>query len=142
VWHKKYKIAKERSIGRQLANLYVFADRFLVPDLKKLIIKITVYVTNGVTKTAPPEYDTLSFVFDSLPEDDIYIQLLVDIHCRRWTAKMHNDELSLDQDIEQLPTSFFLKAMDTYAKMQAAADKKKPFKTQDYLDCKCSCSKA
>lgn len=133
-WRKKYNIPEDCSIGRHLASLYLFADRFLVPVLKKLVFKITVDFTNEQIVTDLPSYDTMASVFDSLAEDDAYLQLLVDIYCHRWTAEVHKEKLSRNQDINQLPTSFFLQVMGTYAKMNAGKDKKKLFVAADYLE--------
>ena len=105
-----------------------------MPELKKLVLQMTVNFFNSLNTNKLPQYNTICFLCDSLPEDDQYIQLWVDVHCRRWTAELHEEKMARGEDINELPARFYLKAMSTYAKMIKIEDKTKLLVAEDYLN--------
>ncbi|KAF1964930.1 hypothetical protein BU23DRAFT_546683 [Bimuria novae-zelandiae CBS 107.79] len=77
----------------KLARLYVLADRLLVPKLKEVIFNISLDHYQG--RRCTPSYKTVSLAFNSLPDQDPYLQLLVDAQCRMWKGDDDASEAKL-----------------------------------------------
>lgn len=61
-----------------------------------------------------PFFEPISLAFDSVPEDDVLLRLLVDVHCRGYDPD-HDDSRELT-DRECLPYSFLLQVMMRFSR--------------------------
>lgn len=101
---------------RLMMKVYVFADRFLVPELGVAMFRYFAnFCNNGGN---PPYYDAILYAFDNLPSTSPMLTLLVKLHCAYWNENSDtedNGELELRQD---LPHDFLLRGMEHFAKMR------------------------
>lgn len=71
-------IGNEAEIPRM--KTYVFADRFVVPKLKRALN--THIVGRGFY--CWPMFEIFIYAFDNLPHDDVMLSFLVDCHVMNW----------------------------------------------------------
>lgn len=90
-----------------LARLYGFADRFLVPALSRAVL-VMAYSFYKIGK--PPRYATVIYAFETLPENDPYLRLLVDAHSLHWDSGCDDEEEAKKKG--SLPVSFFILVME------------------------------
>jgi hypothetical protein len=103
-----------RVVERLMMEVYVFADRFLVPQLKVALFRFFANFCNN--DAIPPYYEAIIYAFDNLPSTSPMLTLLVKLHCAYWTDSSDttdNGELELRHE---LPQDFFLRGMAQFAK--------------------------
>ena len=103
-----------RVVERLMMEVYVFADRFLVPQLKAALFRFFANFCNN--DGIPPYYEAIIYAFDNLPSTSPMLNLLVKLHCAYWTESSDtsdNGELELRHE---LPHDFFLRGMAQFAK--------------------------
>lgn len=90
----------------RLVKAWAFADRFRAPGFRQAVNNAFV----NLTKSYPPFYSVIIYVFDNLPTTCGLRKFLVDAHCAMW-SKAHDEN---DHDLElrsQLPLDFWSLAM-------------------------------
>ena len=110
VWASVPPVETDQSIHcSRLLYSYVFADRFMVEDMRKVVVDLS-YQRFLPLMTEPMfRYESITFVFENLPADDPYLEFLVDVQCAYWSPAMDEDE---DQaDIDALTTDFLYRVM-------------------------------
>ncbi|KAF2662291.1 hypothetical protein K491DRAFT_646245 [Lophiostoma macrostomum CBS 122681] len=95
-----------RCIVYGLACSYVFADRFLVPELSQTLKDLT---HKELSTNFTVWYETIIYAFQTLPENDPYLELLVDGHCAEWQPSC--DDWEDRAVIDALPSGFLYRAM-------------------------------
>lgn len=87
-------------------KLYVFADRFIVPTLRKQLNHV---IVNDYDSDCPrlEEYETITYVFNNLPSTDPILDLVVDRYFMVWSLDLDEGE---DEDAyDTLPHQFLLR---------------------------------
>ena len=93
----------EINISERLAYLYVFADRFTVPELSHSVM---IASFNRFRRSTLPQYSVVKFLFNNLPENDGYLRLVVDAYSHQWTsANDAEEEMTIK---ESVPTRFWI----------------------------------
>lgn len=88
----------------------VFADRFLVPALKKAVHNF--FINDHSDNSSAPRYEIVIYAFKNLPENDKILDYLVAKHVVKWNATMdQGQELELRQDLSR---DFLLRVMVGY----------------------------
>jgi hypothetical protein len=90
---------------------YVFADRFIVPEMSKAIMHLT-YQELSKRSSGPimlPHYANIEFAFANLRPEDPYLELLVDSHCAFWSPAL--DEKRSRDEMDALPKEFLYRVM-------------------------------
>ena len=87
-------------------KLYVFADRFVVPFLRKQLNRA---IVNDYDSDCPAleEYETITYAFSNLPPTDPILDLIVDRYFMVWRLDL--DEGEDDGSYETLPHGFLLR---------------------------------
>ena len=68
------------------------------------------------------DYETIAFVFNSLPDDDSFLHLVVDLHCLMWTEEFHSEMEKKGPHLEQLPAAFLAKTIGVLVKKRKIDD--------------------
>ncbi|KAJ4294541.1 hypothetical protein N0V90_008232 [Kalmusia sp. IMI 367209] len=112
-----------------LAGLYVFADRYNIPDLKTraLAIAFEYYAQDN-----PPSYDAVTYAFHNLPTSSPYLRLLVDAHCVHWDPEV--DDSGDEEDFESLPHVFLKMVVTKYSRISRNSRSKIALGKCDYLE--------
>ena len=93
--------------GHSFVNIYVLADRLLVPDPKVAILD----KAHELYDLRPPHHETVATAFDNLPANDPYLSLLVDA----WVVKKDNlgkSEEEKEAAMESLPKEFLYRVVE------------------------------
>ncbi|KAF2709180.1 hypothetical protein K504DRAFT_525681, partial [Pleomassaria siparia CBS 279.74] len=85
--------------GKIIPRCYVFADRFIIPDMTQAVMS---YAHISYSE-CPPWYETITFAFSNMSQNDRFLQLLVDAHCTKWNG---DDSEESEGDITSLPAAF------------------------------------
>lgn len=87
-------------------RLYVFADRFVVPQLRKQLNRA---IVNDYDSDCPclEEYETITYVFNNLPPTDPILDLIVDRYFMIWRLDL--DEGEDEGAYDNLPHEFLLR---------------------------------
>ncbi|KAF1964931.1 hypothetical protein BU23DRAFT_561468 [Bimuria novae-zelandiae CBS 107.79] len=112
-----------------VTRLYVLADRFIMPKLKQLALEIAF---TEFDEYVWPALNTIKFAFESLPEGDPFLQLLVDQHCLYYDGGgfYNRYELETQECFGKLPGGFLVGVMRRYAEM---VKKERRLRFEDYL---------
>lgn len=79
-WSLDYEIDKGAHRNVQMISLYLFCDKYDVPDLKAALID-ELFTLIAFRESALPTASSTKDVFDKLPDNDPLCQFLVDVHC-------------------------------------------------------------
>jgi hypothetical protein len=91
-----------------VTKLYILANRFIAPEFTALALGLAVRQLNSVSAKA----NTVNLAFASLPENDIFLQVLVDNWC-----KFHRpDRMVGGQEFHwDLPMEFLRRVINRYS---------------------------
>lgn len=96
---------------------YVFADGFLVPDMKEYLLD---EMHDHYNEGAAPLYCNVKYAYDNLGTADPLLKLLVDGQAESWRGAI-SDWYEERDDIDNLPREFLHQVM---ARMQEMREKK------------------
>ncbi|KAF2656849.1 hypothetical protein K491DRAFT_715065 [Lophiostoma macrostomum CBS 122681] len=114
-----FKLSYGTAASRMMfMKLYVFADRFSVPKLRKAVNNH--YVTSGARFT--PWYDVVIYAFDNLPSAYKILDFLVDTQCANWSDKDSPEETELKA---KLPHDFLVRVMSRSRELLRGGKSKK-----------------
>lgn len=93
-----------------LTSLYIFADRFDVPQLRKDIIAV-IHKHYGLYKDSLPPYAGIIMAFGNLPASSPLCKVYIDLYAFRWNPEYYDegDEKAAQQF---LPADFTLSVMN------------------------------
>ncbi|KAF2100835.1 hypothetical protein NA57DRAFT_54909 [Rhizodiscina lignyota] len=94
-----------------VVDLHIFADRYLIPQLKRATVDMMIEDPSQV-----PRYRTVARAFRELPESSPMCDLIVQRYLSIF--KLACDKNNNDQDRKDLPTAFLLKLFLGYAKQK------------------------
>ncbi|KAF2677217.1 hypothetical protein K458DRAFT_436698 [Lentithecium fluviatile CBS 122367] len=89
----------------RLTHWYVFADRFLVPDFKKLLMGVAF----NLFEHSLSWYKDVIYAWANLPHNSSFLRLVVDAHCKNWDPAC--DFYEEQSDIQALPGPFLYQVM-------------------------------
>ena len=117
-WHNDSADDEDTTKLNNLIHLYVFYDRYQVPQLKTALIEeIFNHIENLDHELAPP--DLVSYAFNNLPDKDPLRRLLVDSFVY-WASRLQWAE----SKIPKYPPKFLEKVMGRYTRrMDISCDK-------------------
>jgi len=95
-----------------LTGIYLFGDRYDVPELRKHAMDRFYHVYGDPGYTYLPEYDVVLKAFNSLPRTSGLCQFLIDIYARRWHKDCDEDEVRARAE---LPRDFLAGLMEEMA---------------------------
>lgn len=109
------------SDDQHITELYILADRCIVPALKSLVLEFAIWYYE--VESNYPLYTSITVAFENLPEDDPYLQLLVDAHCLFGARPPRSDgtRATYIEKRSRLSFSFIYRAMEKYADISADA---------------------
>ncbi|KAF2441470.1 hypothetical protein P171DRAFT_446355 [Karstenula rhodostoma CBS 690.94] len=110
--------------GMHVTQLYVLANRIIAPELTKTTLELAVDYFNSDYVSV----ETIIFAYANLPEEDIYLQLLVD-EFYTFFRKISKEDVN-DED-ELLPTKFLRGVINKYALL--ATTEQKSLEVENYL---------
>ncbi|KAF2256667.1 hypothetical protein BU26DRAFT_558112 [Trematosphaeria pertusa] len=84
---------------------YVFADRFIVPEMQQYLIHLGI----GVFSQYAPCCPDLTYAWKHLPTNSPFLRLLVDAYCENWYYRREKGEPQLNED--SLPRGCLLRIM-------------------------------
>lgn len=98
--------------GIALVKLYVFANRFLVPTLRKALTHKILHTLDEVNRGAvrPLSYASVIYAFNNLPSTDPMLDMFVDLYHMSWTSESDIDPKQIGL-FPQLPHEFLLRFM-------------------------------
>ncbi|KAF1834986.1 hypothetical protein BDW02DRAFT_620594, partial [Decorospora gaudefroyi] len=103
-WDRMVDTVNDRSLLKMKA--YAFADRFLVPELRRMVNNSFVAFTDLGCAAALLCYTQEAYA--TIPVDRPILQLLVDAHCERWTPCV---EVHLPNMLAEYPHAFVVRAL-------------------------------
>jgi len=95
---------------------YVFGDRFQVIRFKADVIYLFIetFKDNSISrKFDTPDFSNIAYVFAHLLQDDIFLDLLVELHCRRYNSKEEDEH-----EFDTLPHKFLVRVLRYYSKIR------------------------
>ncbi|KAF2441469.1 hypothetical protein P171DRAFT_497707 [Karstenula rhodostoma CBS 690.94] len=139
-WFNKYKrelrdLKPSMSIGCAFVDLYIFADRFIIPKLTAALTTAAVmyYSIGSKNKHHPnPSYETIVYAFAELPQDHTLLRVLADAAYRNWRPSHYKKPSRDDRGwFEQLPAKFLLRQL---AGLSLRTSKRGRLRVHDYLE--------
>ena len=94
-----------------LAKVYVFGDRFNVPGLKTAALEMQRINDIERMQPEPPYCELIKFVYENLPENDTFTQLLVNNFC--YGDKFTNAEQA-ENELRSFPHGLLVKIIMQY----------------------------
>jgi len=67
-----------------MLKVYVFADKYLVPDLRRATCKVFVDCDNMGCMSSQDRYQLAKYSFSNIPANRPILQYIVDEHCSVW----------------------------------------------------------
>ncbi|KAH9876254.1 hypothetical protein J1614_004133 [Plenodomus biglobosus] len=118
----------ESYVSSQKAKIlvYMFADRFLVPQLAKCI-SMSLFIS---LNSACPDPDAVVAAFRGLRSDSPLLRMLVDAHCLSWDP--WNDKKGFRK--AELPSEFYKRVAHRYAEINGVNNLGRKLKHSDYKE--------
>jgi hypothetical protein len=109
---KKYydweKYGRDNSVNDMyITQLYGLANRIIAPRLTKFVLEIA----SNYFRLLSAEHDVVIWAFANLPEDDIFLKMIVDTWCGS------SRDLPIESESRGLPREFLRRVINTYSKM-------------------------
>lgn len=110
--HKGEDEGGDRPYCALFTDTYVLAERFVVPDCKKALLKFAADWFN--TNRCAPSYEAVNSAFDNLPDTDNYLRLIIDTFCK------YAKEITADDFVDLSPEFLFLavRVMHKYSRAE------------------------
>jgi hypothetical protein len=110
-WVGKYVEAdlvdpESTSLSSSIIEAYIFADKYLVPDMQKFVMDVAV----SYSSTRVPWYAEVTLAFNNLPANSPLLQLLVDMQCEQFNLEDADKEEPPDA-ISNLPPEFLYRVL-------------------------------
>ncbi|KAF2117815.1 hypothetical protein BDV96DRAFT_403485 [Lophiotrema nucula] len=111
-WGKEFPVAGDEVWfpSDYISRWYVFADRFLVPGMKQIIMD----GAHTLYRNMRPRYQSITYAFKNLNDSDSFLRLLVDSYCDNWTGPTDLVSPEDQAEVEKLPEEFLRRAMDRF----------------------------
>ncbi|KAF2100836.1 hypothetical protein NA57DRAFT_74435 [Rhizodiscina lignyota] len=90
----------QRAAGMRLWDLYIFADRFHIPQLKRDAVN---YVHNA---NRPPSLHFVKRAFNELPDKSPIRSILIDVYAKYWDPELEEDKTKTREEMQMLPAAF------------------------------------
>lgn len=134
-WEKTYGAVSNPSCDEDLVDAYIFAHRYRVPGLKKILLQKSISYFNNVT----PEHSAVTNAFGNLPASSTFLQLLVDATCRNGHpidfepgSDPEASDYSATSNHRYLPMGFLVRVAKVYAQFARATGQKVDLHEADY----------
>ncbi|KAF2794732.1 hypothetical protein K505DRAFT_336660 [Melanomma pulvis-pyrius CBS 109.77] len=127
-WEDVYGFDTFYSPSLIVSMMYVFADRFLVPNLRDIMVNVAV---EEVFSFSEPMEEAITYAFQNLPLNSTYLQLLVDSWCKHWTAYGMEDD---DWSKLPVPGNFLRMVLQKYCLGRTVGQEKVVLNTSDYME--------
>ena len=95
-------------------KLYVFADRFLIDDLRLAMKR---FIVGNDDDPYSPYLDTIQYAFENLRAEDPMLDYLVECHCLFYDNIMLGEKEQEILDKGQLPIDFMVRCMKKYGEL-------------------------
>ncbi|KAF2872620.1 hypothetical protein BDV95DRAFT_542848 [Massariosphaeria phaeospora] len=105
LWYT-YPDRKHVTVFNMLILWYVFADRFLVPAMKKTIVHAATKKIGGQA----PHYEYVDYAWANLPPNSPFLQLIVDFQAECWTPGFDTNN-GEEVQASTVPQEFFYRVM-------------------------------
>jgi hypothetical protein len=129
--------ASSKPADHTLTELVIFADRFIIPKLERTVTEMAVKYFNSVPQGYPypiPSYGTMVCAFAELPEDHIFLRILVDATFRNWSDAHYTRPSEHEREwFEQLPSKCLLFHLTNISSQVSRSRRHKSLVFDNYL---------